>query len=51
MACILSSVEEKNVQVQNMTTAHLHETPCSVISPILHEDDIILTVSLSMIRT
>jgi hypothetical protein len=31
--------------------ANLHETPSSVISAILHEYDIILTVNLSMIRT
>lgn len=30
---------------------YLHETPSSVISAILHEHDIILTVSLSIIRT
>jgi hypothetical protein len=30
---------------------YLHETPSSVISAILHEYDIILTVNLSMIRT
>jgi hypothetical protein len=31
--------------------AYLHETPSSVMSAILHEYDIILTVNLSMIRT
>jgi hypothetical protein len=43
-------VKTKLNKKQIMST-HLHETPSSVISAILHAYDIILTVNLSMIRT